>query len=149
MKVTIGKTVKYRAYASLIALLGFSLLMFVSYWLTDNINVLVICIVSLLFLTITTLFHAYLYDIEISSECFILENPFGRKVKIPINDFLNVKYIGQYLGICKISFKDNTNYLFAIDDLTSLKAAFKWNLKDVENDINNLVRGKIVEIKNN
>jgi hypothetical protein len=143
----IGKKIKDKAQISILLLVGFTFLVFLNYWFTDNNNILIILIVVVAILVSSFIYQTNLYDVEVSPEGFILQNPFGKKVQKPLEAFSSVKYVAQYTSMCKLYFTDGSVYLFTIDDATSFKAAFKWDLKGIEKDLNASIHSTIAEMK--
>ena len=145
--MVIGKTVIIKAYFSTSILIGFSLFCFLYFWLTNNNNILWIFIVSLIFSAITLIFQSILFEVRVNSGGFIVRNALKKNVKKSLDDFLAVKDIIPFFGLGKIYFKDNTSYLFPIEDRFFVRSLLSWDLKKIENEITTSIEDKIFTLK--
>ena len=145
--MVIGKTVIIKAYFSTSILIGFSLFCFLYFWLTNNNNILWIFIVSLIFSAITLIFQSRLFEVRVNSGGFIVRNALKKNVKKSLDDFLAVKDIIPFFGLGKIYFKDNTSYLFPIEDRFFVRSLLSWDLKKIENEITTSIEDKIFTLK--
>ena len=147
MEMIIGKTVIFKAYFITLMLLGFSFLCFIDFWLTNNYNILWVFVISLVFLVVFLIYQSKLHEIRVNSDGFIAKNSIKKSVRKNLDDFLAVKNIVPLFGLGKIYFKDNTSYLFPIENRFITKAYFLWDLKKIENEVTISIENKILNLR--
>ena len=143
----IGKTVIFKAYFLTVMLSGFSFFCLIDFWLTNNHNILWVFVISLMFLVIFLVYQSKLYEIRVSVDGFIAGNSFKKSMRKNLDDFLAVKNIMPFFGLGKIYFKDNTSYLFPIENRFITKAYFSLDLNKIENEITISIEDKILTLR--